>query len=441
MIRRNNNLLCRFQDGYLSIGKDECIHYNEKDYIIRRYQGIHQNEFRVMELKDGKESGIVQLFDDGVLKYSWHVQNGFPCGKLTIYKDGLVEKETECDMIESGEYIRWRLNVSCDLQIMAITDQTDSVVIYRGEYNEKMDRSGYGIEYDRSNGIPLYAGYFEFDNIVHIHQRFSLETDGSLKMIEFSGNTKDNNTCSTERVPVYIGGCVFDNTRYQYTRHGVGKVINPITGICEYTSRWEKGEESEEERCVVTNGWFRGGKGVGEQSIRESSLNEQEKQMNIYLNTQKELASGYFHLPKITRIEIKAMEGHKDEMISFTIQNFPKLTSVIIHKECFPFVRTFLLEDLPALQSLTIEESSFVTTGEEVNDGSCKIVNCPRLQTICFGDQCFQDYSEFVLEQVPSLQSIQFGIECFQYGKVLMLKGEFQLPYNTIFLFILLFIN
>ena len=70
-----------------------------------------------------------------------------------------------------------------------------------------------------------------------------------------------------------------------------------------------------------------------------------------------------------------------------------------------------------------IGQDSFMIDGRERSDGSCQIVNCPKLKSIQIGDGSFWDYHSFELNNLPSLQSIDMGSECFSYAPSFSLTG------------------
>ena len=71
-----------------------------------------------------------------------------------------------------------------------------------------------------------------------------------------------------------------------------------------------------------------------------------------------------------------------------------------------------------------IGQYSFRISDEERNDGSYRIVNCPKLKSIQIGDGSFNDYHSFELNNLPSLQSIDIGDwYCFNWAPSFSLTG------------------
>ena len=107
----------------------------------------------------------------------------------------------------------------------------------------------------------------------------------------------------------------------------------------------------------------------------------------------------------------------------FILRGLPALKSIVIGSNCFGRVRSFELDGLNKLESVVIGERSFRISEDERNDGSYRIVNCPKLQSIQIGEQSFYDYHSFELNNLPSLQSIVMGYGCFCYVPSFSLTG------------------
>ena len=86
-------------------------------------------------------------------------------------------------------------------------------------------------------------------------------------------------------------------------------------------------------------------------------------------------------------------------------------------------VRVFELNGLSELESVLIGYQSFRISSSERTDGSCRIVNCPKLKSIQIGYESFRDYHSFELNNLPSLQSIDIGDWCFSYAPSFSLTG------------------
>ena len=112
-----------------------------------------------------------------------------------------------------------------------------------------------------------------------------------------------------------------------------------------------------------------------------------------------------------------------NNVASFNISNNEVLKRIVIGDYCFGKVRVFDLDGLDELESVVIGQYSFRIDYYEQNDGSYRIVNCPKLKSIQIGRESFRDYHTFELNNLPSLQSIDLGVWCFHYASSFSLTG------------------
>ena len=96
----------------------------------------------------------------------------------------------------------------------------------------------------------------------------------------------------------------------------------------------------------------------------------------------------------------------------------------IFNSGYFKHVREFVIDGLERLESVKIGSSYFRLDDEERDDGVCRITNCPNLWQLEIGDHSFVDFKSFEISNLNSLQSINFGDCCFQYAEDFSLKGE-----------------
>ena len=111
------------------------------------------------------------------------------------------------------------------------------------------------------------------------------------------------------------------------------------------------------------------------------------------------------------------------DVSEFSPSRFQSLKTLVIGNGCFRNVRVFEIDGLSELESVVIGERSFRIAWKETTDGSCQIVNCPKLKSIQIGKESFEDYHSFELNNLPSLQSIDIGRECFWYAPSFSLTG------------------
>ena len=110
-------------------------------------------------------------------------------------------------------------------------------------------------------------------------------------------------------------------------------------------------------------------------------------------------------------------------MTELKLSGLARLKRIVIGNECFGKVRVFELDGLSELESVVIGENGFWISIFERNDGSCRIVNCPKLKSIQIGYESFQDYHSFELNNLPSLQSIDIDSVGFFYAPSFSLTG------------------
>ena len=118
-----------------------------------------------------------------------------------------------------------------------------------------------------------------------------------------------------------------------------------------------------------------------------------------------------------------SFEKYRDEKLILSTNSFNQLKSITIGNECFKTVREFVLDGLESLEIVKIGEKCFRISGDERDDGVCRITNCPNLRQLELGNKSFIDFKSFELSNLNSIQSIKFGEFCFKYADF-SLKGE-----------------
>ena len=123
--------------------------------------------------------------------------------------------------------------------------------------------------------------------------------------------------------------------------------------------------------------------------------------------------------------DLIALDGHfrTNNITTFNITNNGKLKRIQIGNDCFGKVRVFELNGLGELESVVVGRESFRISDKERNDGSYRIVNCPKLKSIQIGGSSFWDYHSFELNNLPSLQTVDIGMRCFYYAPSFSLTG------------------
>ena len=124
--------------------------------------------------------------------------------------------------------------------------------------------------------------------------------------------------------------------------------------------------------------------------------------------------------PNATEWVVGKKEYNKANVYQISLSNLINLKRIVIGNNCLGNTRSFELSELNALESVVIGKVSFTIAknsplDSERSDGSFRIVNCPNLKSLQFGDQSFSDYRSFELTNLPSLQSIEIGEMCFTF--------------------------
>ena len=212
------------------------------EYEVTLYQGEHSNEYLLSEMKDGKVEGRCQLFNRGILSLAWMVKNGKRIGEITEYENGKALRKESWNSILGNGRDRRMIENSIDGLIMTIRrtckNGEDNHVIYRGEFDEEMNRDGYGMEYNAENGKEKIEGYWSKDKLIRVTREFDADNN---QMIEYSINDDKDNVDLLSRIPIYIGGyCIMNG---KYVRNGIGYLIDEKSGAAIRESEWENGEE------------------------------------------------------------------------------------------------------------------------------------------------------------------------------------------------------
>lgn len=281
-------------------------------------------------------------------------------------------------------------------------------VIYRGEFDEEMNRNGYGMEYDRESGKEKMEGYWESDKLIRIVREFVADNT----MIEYTGS---ENVEICKRIPVYIGGYCVENGSYK--RHGLGYLIDENSGTATRESQWENGRELG--GTDLHEGWYF--KGLKE-SIRQVLKNENPGP------DRSELKSTFVGLHTSTKMkELEVVEsnlvipdGSYSYMNKLYLNEMNELESIEIGDDCFSKVNVFRIDGLHKLRRIkigknsftqSVTRSSFDSEDSEDTSQSFSISNCKALSQIIVGEYSFSTFAgDFKLESLPSLKTIQIGV-------------------------------
>ena len=128
--------------GYQVKGYPEYFSFQNKRFKRVRYQGVHEGEYTIYQMKGGVKHGPAQLFEYNMLKMAWEMENGKQVGELRLYECGKVYRYTRWENIHEDK-VRWVVNGENGLYL-EIEDVKNGTIIYRGEYNSTtFEREGY----------------------------------------------------------------------------------------------------------------------------------------------------------------------------------------------------------------------------------------------------------------------------------------------------------
>ena len=418
------------------------------------YQGDHSSEYLICEMKNNKVEGRCQLFNRGILSLAWVIQNGKRVGGITEYENGkALQKESWDSLLKKGDRrlientkgklkmkIRYRMEKEKrkeenkekekekekETQIMGKEDEAgenkeikEETIIYQGEFDEEMNRDGYGMEYDIENGKEKIEGYWSKDILVRVIREFDADNNIMIEydQSDYNDNRDDNSDKDTvellNRVPIYIGGYCISNGMIM--RHGVGYLIDEDSGTAIRESEWDHGKEKKG-GVDLYEGWYV----VGiKESIRSILKNEEPGKMTIkptvdvpakrvVINNSTELIDMDL---KVTDLVITS--NACNDLNVLDLSKYKWLQSIDISSDCCGTVETFKISKLHRLKTIKIGNNSFTQAKNSTREDKSKsfhILNCESLESIQIGQFSFSDYAgEFELKNLPKLQSIQIG--------------------------------
>ena len=116
-------------------------------------------------MKNGVIDGQIRLFKNGIVAQLCNMVNGSLTGEYVWFYHGIVQRMQLWDNIISDNDKRYLVNKKEGME-MVIEDCKTNHIIYRGEYNDKYYRYGYGCSYNAEDGKLAFYGRFENDRLV-----------------------------------------------------------------------------------------------------------------------------------------------------------------------------------------------------------------------------------------------------------------------------------
>ena len=399
-------------------GEKETVTIDNKTYELQQFKGDHSNEYLLSEIKDGKVEGECRLFNRGILSLAWTVKDGKRVGRIIEYDQGKVKRAETWESIMDEEKRRI-VNNDMTTVLMTITMinkmKNEEIVVYRGGFDNQLNRDGHGIEYDSKNGKELIEGYWEHDKLISIIREFDAAQN---IMIEYA---EGDNIKPWNRVPLYIGGYyIIDNA---IKRHGTGHLINIRSGaaICEV--QYDKGEVTKE--INLCDGWYKSILNMNAQFLTNSANNTQDTALTVVNNIVQTITSSTL-FDALTRNVTKMIvsDNSCNDMTQFKLSDYTELESITIGNDCFIKVNAFQIQNLKKLKTLSIGDNSFsskecyshtrykiyIDSSKANKPKTFEIVDCESLKSISIGNNSFTDFAGgFKMNNLPSLQSLIIG--------------------------------
>ena len=374
-----------FPSGYVEVDMDspedglngECIAH---------FGGSHSNDELVVTLVNGIREGKAILFHDGlpVLKYEY--SNGVLTGNVKTMKEWerllfIVSKGIDSESC----LFSYDIGIGYSYGVMKYNNRYYVVDWFRGTYSiviadvnrKEMTVCSQGKRIDSQyskdvvdlnvngrrweggvkDGKPFGYGVLYDEEGRKEYEGFMMEGMKVCYGIEFSNDTEG----------MRYRGCFYDDKRC-----GKGVLCNQI-GMVEYNGLWKNDNPA--------SSHFDG-------KTIDSNTESIEINNNSFGEVYSCVLPFFFH----------------------------SLKRIVIGDNCFGQVRLFELNGLGGLESIVIGKECFRIGEDERSDGSCRIVNCPKLKSIQIGDKSYYDYLSFELSNLPSLQSIITGEWCFRWA-------------------------
>ena len=245
-------------------GPKKTIQISGEQYEVQYFENDHAEQYTLRKVG----SSTIRLFENGVLLQEWNEDNGKRNGNCTQYELGMVKQIQNWENLASdGDVIRI-LNTKAGSQVEFI-DRTSGVVVYRGGYDRLIHRHGRGVEFDRSTGKELFEGYWKSGTLERVLKAFR-----ENRMTEFKDEA---NVDVATRVPVYIGGYVYNQRSNTFSRNGLGCSIDPVTRIATCEEEWENGVQVRATELI--NGWYKEPLSISSSALWRESVVESKKEL------------------------------------------------------------------------------------------------------------------------------------------------------------------
>ena len=349
------------------------------------------------------ETGDVCLYENNVLKQFWQEnKQGVKSDEFIVYKNGRVAfLQPSHDILEQIDSKRI-VNHIKGLR-MEIWSAKTGHLIYHGEYNEKYQIEGWGIEYDEESGRVVLEGIWKNGTLIEAIRCFNEDT-----MTELKRNGK-NSLDPVKRIPIYVGGFRYDEDTETFIREGKGCLIDKNSGIATRECEWKDGREVS--GADLYDGWFDPNTPY---TFPSALKNASTPNLKVTINESIEMNN-----LKLQMTNLVVSSNCCNDVNSLDLNKYKWLQSLEIGDACFESVKIFKIDGLNQLKSLKIGKNSFtqvknseIWDNSNVNNESKSfhILNCRLLESIEIDEYSFSDFAgQFELRNLPVLQSIKIG--------------------------------
>ena len=374
------------------------------DYFYQYFQGEHEDEYTI------KKGGKICLFKNGILRMVYEENSEkVQIGDFTRFENGCVAFIQSFDDIWDKRDFTRIVNHVLGERLEIYSHESDHL-IYHGEFNEKREREGWGIEYDAETGAMLLEGIWKGNKLVEIIRKI----EGSI-MIEFKRN--GNNTIASNRIPLFVGEFVYDEEKESFIRNGRGYWIDEETRIATREVEWKDGVEVSGRDLY--DGWYT--RPTKPKPAPKpvpapipvlipvpAPIHEKYKPLRIYVNN-----STIWSAVSLQVTDLTISSNCCNDLNALDLNRFKCLRSIEIGNDCFGSVQTFQIDGLNRLKTIKIGQNSFTQKKNDLGNDESKsfhILNCKLLESLEIGEYSFSDYAgDFELKNLPQLQSIQIG--------------------------------
>ena len=371
--------------------------------------------------------------------YEEEEEDGTQVGEFTRFENGCVAfVQSFDDLLDNRNFNRIVNHENGER--LEIYSHDSGKLIYHGEFNEKRERQGWGIQYDEKTGRMMLEGIWKGNKLVEIIRKI----EGSI-MTEFKRN--GHNIIASNRIPAFVGEFVYDEEKESFIRNGRGYWIDEETRIATREVEWKDGVEMSGRDLY--DGWYT-------QSTKQKSK-PKAKYVPVAAPKpakpapkRKESAPNKIKISKSVEMgnvsldvtDLTVLSNGCNGLIELDLNRFEWLQSIEIGDECFDSVKTFKIEGLNRLKTIKIGKNSFTQVkqaewGKISYDEAVKrckqsksfhILNCKSLESIQIGRYSFGNFGgEFELKNLPQLQSIQIGTveneSCNFYHSSFVIRG------------------